>query len=77
MPGLRTGITVRTKLASIVQGGSLFPLLANMYLHYTLYLWFAKVLSKRCKGECYITRYADDSIEKNRNLPLSIIWQNY
>ena len=38
------------------------PLLANIYLHYTLYLWFTKVVAKRCKGGCYLTRYADDSV---------------
>ena len=46
----------------VPQGGSLSPLLANIYLHYTLDLWFTKVVTKHCKGECYITRYADDSV---------------
>ncbi|MGV8981134.1 reverse transcriptase domain-containing protein [Clostridium sp.] len=31
-------------------------------LHYTLDLWFTKVVAKYCKGECYITKYADDSV---------------
>ena len=46
----------------VAQGGSLSPLLANLYLHYTLDLWFTKVVAKRCKGGCYFTRYADDSV---------------
>ncbi|WP_318038338.1 sensor histidine kinase [Clostridium estertheticum] len=48
-------------IEGVPQGGSLSPLLANIYLHYTLDLWFTKVVAKYCKGECYITRYADDS----------------
>ena len=49
-------------IEGVPQGGSLSPLLANIYLHYTLDLWFTKVVTKHCKGECYITRYADDSV---------------
>lgn len=46
----------------VVQGGSLSPLLGNIYLHYVLDLWFKEVVSKYSKGESYITRYADDSV---------------
>ena len=35
-------------------------MLANVYLHYTLDLWYEKVLRKRCKGEVYYVRHADD-----------------
>ena len=33
------------------QGGQISPVLANVYLHYALDLWYAKVLRKQCKGE--------------------------
>ena len=42
------------------QGGQISPVLANVYLHYVLDLWYEKVLRKRCKGEIYYVRYADD-----------------
>jgi group II intron reverse transcriptase/maturase len=44
------------------QGGQISPVLANVYLHYTLDLWVEKVLRKRCEGEVYYVRYADDFI---------------
>lgn len=44
------------------QGGLISPVLANVYLHYVLDLWFAKVVRKRMKGEVYMYRYADDFI---------------
>jgi len=42
------------------QGGQISPVLANVYLHYVLDLWYEKILRKRCKGEVYYVRYADD-----------------
>ena len=42
------------------QGGQISPVLANVYLHYVLDLWYEKVLRKKCKGEVYYLRYADD-----------------
>lgn len=44
------------------QGGVISPILANIYLHYVLDLWFEKVVKKECKGEAYIVRYADDFV---------------
>jgi RNA-directed DNA polymerase len=46
----------------VPQGGSLSPLIANIYLHYVLDLWFVKMVSKYSKGEAYITRFADNSV---------------
>lgn len=42
------------------QGGSISPLLANIYLHYVLDLWWDKVIKKRLKGRTHLVRYADD-----------------
>lgn len=42
------------------QGGQISPVLANVYLHYVLDLWFDKVIRKQCRGEEYYVRYADD-----------------
>ncbi|ABI67500.1 group II intron reverse transcriptase/maturase [Cutibacterium avidum] len=44
------------------QGGIVSPILANIYLHYVLDLWFEKVVKKRCQGEAYLVRYADDFV---------------
>jgi group II intron reverse transcriptase/maturase len=42
------------------QGGCISPVLANVYLHYALDLWFAKVVKPSCRGEALLCRYADD-----------------
>jgi len=42
------------------QGGIISPVLANVYLHYALDLWFEKVVKSRCQGKATIIRYADD-----------------
>jgi len=44
------------------QGGIVSPILANIYLHYVLDLWFEKVVKPCCEGEAYLCRYADDFI---------------
>jgi len=44
------------------QGGSVSAVLANIYLHYALDLWFEKVVRKQCRGEAYMVRYADDNV---------------
>jgi RNA-directed DNA polymerase len=48
--------------AGTPQGGVISPLLANIYLHYVLDVWFAKVVKRRCEGEAYLIRYADDFV---------------
>ena len=42
------------------QGGTISPVLANVYLHYALDLWFDKVVKAHCRGEALLCRYADD-----------------
>ena len=44
------------------QGGLISPILANIYLHYVLDLWFEEYIKKQTKGRCYLVRYADDFI---------------
>lgn len=44
------------------QGGIISPLLANIYLHYVLDLWFEKVIKKEAKGYTQLIRYADDFV---------------
>ncbi len=42
------------------QGGSISPLLANVYLHYVLDLWFEKKIKPRLYGRGNLVRYCDD-----------------
>ena len=44
------------------QGGIVSPILANIYLHYSLDLWFTRVFQKSCYGQSRIIRYADDFV---------------
>ena len=44
------------------QGGSVSPLLANIYLHYALDLWVQWWRKKHAQGDMIIVRYADDFV---------------
>jgi len=44
------------------QGGPISPVLANVYLHYGLDLWFEKVVRPRCEGKATLIRFADDFV---------------
>jgi group II intron reverse transcriptase/maturase len=44
------------------QGNLASPVIANIYMHYVLALWFEKVIKKSCRGECGIVIYADDFV---------------
>ncbi len=46
--------------AGTPQGGIVSPILANVYLHYGLDLWFEQVVKRSCRGKAILTRYADD-----------------
>ena len=44
------------------QGGSISPLLSNVYLHYVLDLWFERKIKSRICGRAHLVRYADDFV---------------
>jgi len=44
------------------QGGSVSPLLANVYLHYALDLWAHQWRQRQARGDVIIVRYADDFV---------------
>jgi len=44
------------------QGGVVSPVLANIYLHYVLDLWYEKQVKKETRGYTQMIRYADDFI---------------
>lgn len=44
------------------QGGIVSPVLANIYLHYALDLWFERMIQPKQCGHCRMIRYADDFV---------------
>ena len=62
---LKSGIMEQGKLIEsdkgTPQGGLISPILANVYLHYVLDLWFEKVVKKDCYYASMV-RYADDFV---------------
>jgi len=44
------------------QGGVISPLLANVYLHYVLDVWFRQEVQPRLEGKAHLIRYADDFV---------------
>ncbi|MFO1195963.1 MAG: group II intron reverse transcriptase/maturase [Burkholderiaceae bacterium] len=56
---LEDGQIRRSELGT-VQGGSISPLLANIYLHYAFDLWVEQWRGRHGRGNVIIVRYADD-----------------
>jgi len=48
--------------AGTPQGGVISPLLANIYLHEVLDVWFEKEVRPRLSGRATLVRYADDAV---------------
>ena len=44
------------------QGGVISPLLANVFLHYVLDVWFRQEVQPRLQGQAHLIRYADDFV---------------
>ena len=44
------------------QGGVVSPILANVFLHYVLDMWFEEEVKPRLRGRAYLIRYADDFV---------------
>lgn len=52
--------TIRSTEEGTPQGGIVSPILANIYLHYVLDLWFEKREKRKLAGYAQLVRYADD-----------------
>lgn len=48
--------------AGTPQGGVVSPILANLYLHEVLDLWFEQEVQPRMRGRSHMVRYADDAV---------------
>lgn len=55
------GLLVRSD-RGISQGSILSPILANIFLHYVLDIWFDTIVKNHVKGYCEIVRYSDDFV---------------
>jgi RNA-directed DNA polymerase len=60
--------------AGTPQGGIISPILANLYLHYVLDLWFEKRMKKQLWGRAKLFRYADDCAPRARDWGMNPDW---
>jgi RNA-directed DNA polymerase len=58
---LEDGKRMQTEVGT-VQGGSISPLLANIYLHYALDLWVQQWRRIKARGDVVVVRFADDFV---------------
>ena len=58
---LEEGKRVQSEIGT-VQGGSISPLLSNIYLHFALDLWVLEWRRKQANGEVIFLRFADDFV---------------
>ena len=63
---LKAGVMEKGKWREMItgtpQGGSVSPILANVYLHYVLDLWFEKKIKSQLQGRAHLVRYCDDFV---------------
>jgi group II intron reverse transcriptase/maturase len=60
--GVMEGGQVTHPEAGTPQGGVISPILANIYLHEVLDVWFEQVVRPRLRGAAHLIRYADDFV---------------
>src|SRR3990172_3511736 len=56
---LEEGEQIQSEVGT-VQGGSVSPLLANVYLHYVFDLWIQRWRKRQAQGDVVVVRFADD-----------------
>ncbi|MDD5319502.1 MAG: group II intron reverse transcriptase/maturase [Methylococcales bacterium] len=59
---LETDGQVLHPLMGTPQGGSVSPILSNIYLHNVLDVWFDEIVRTHCVGRIYLCRFADDFV---------------
>jgi RNA-directed DNA polymerase len=60
--GVLEGDEWKATEAGTVQGGSISPLLANVYLHYVFDTWVKRWRRTQAKGDVIVVRFADDFV---------------
>lgn len=58
---MQDGVVLHTGTGT-PQGGPISCVLANIYLHFSLDLWFQKKIQARCRGEAHLVRFVDDFV---------------
>ena len=58
---LEEGKRIQSEVGT-VQGGSISPLLSNIYLHYVFDLWVQRWRQKQARGDVIVVRFADDFV---------------
>jgi hypothetical protein len=46
----------------VIQGSIASPVLANIFAHYVIDVWFEEVVKQHCKGTVALFRYCDDAV---------------
>ena len=64
--GVLKGGSIHSRTEGTPQGGVISPLLANIYLHEVLDLWFERDVLPRLAGRARLIRYADDCAPRRR-----------
>jgi group II intron reverse transcriptase/maturase len=63
---LKAGVLIGSELIvgeeGASQGSICSPVLANIFAHYVIDLWFEEKVKKHCKGEVKLVRYCDDMV---------------
>ena len=64
---MQNGVVIRTEEGT-PQGGPISCILANIYLHYALDLWFERKFQSSVAGEAYLVRFVDDFVVSFQHL---------
>src|SRR5262249_2999145 len=64
---MHNGVMIRAEEGT-PQGGPISCVLANIYLHYALDLWFERKFRRQCRGETYLVRFVDDFVVSFQHL---------
>jgi len=60
--GIMTDGIFQESIDGSAQGNIMSPIIANIYMHNVLILWYKIILSKEIKGDSFLVVYADDFI---------------
>jgi len=58
---MQDGVVVRSR-EGVSQGNPISPVLANLYLHHVLDLWFERRFKRGCRGAAHLIRFVDDFV---------------